>query len=123
MTDKTVLEKPYKSLDMVDGRAVMAPEDYQDPKVLYDNLIQRVRKYHPSDDISLIEKAFDIAYRAHEGQCRKSGEEYIIHPLWVATILADLELDVSMLDLPKSGEGTFTIAYRALCDILEKIGK
>ena len=93
MTDKTVLEKPYKSLDMVDGRAVMAPEDYQDPKVLYDNLIQRVRKYHPSDDISLIEKAFDIAYHAHEGQCRKSGEEYIIHPLWVATILADLELD------------------------------
>ena len=37
--------------------------------------------------------------------------------------LADLELDDSMLDLPKSGEGTFTIAYRALCDILEKIGK
>ena len=60
---------------------------------IYDKLIKRVRKYHPSDDISMIEKAFDIAYHAHEGQCRKSGEPYIIHPLWVGIILADLELD------------------------------
>ena len=93
MADKTVLEEPYKALNVADGLAKMAPEEYQDPKALYDNLIKRVRKYHPSDDISMIEKAFDIAYRAHEGQCRKSGEAYIIHPLWVATILADLELD------------------------------
>ena len=41
----------------------------------------------------MIEKAFDIAYRAHAGQCRKSGEPYIIHPLWVGIILAELELD------------------------------
>ena len=70
-----------------------SPEDYQDPKVLYDMLIARVRKYHPSTDISMIEKAYDIAYHAHEGQYRKSGEAYIIHPLWVGIILADLELD------------------------------
>lgn len=37
--------------------------------------------------------------------------------------LADLELDDKMLDLPQSGEGTFTLAYRALCDILERIQK
>ena len=41
----------------------------------------------------MIEKAFEIAYHAHEGQCRKSGEPYIIHPLWVGIILAGLELD------------------------------
>ena len=93
MADKTVLENPYSGLEIVEGQTVMAPEDYQDPKVLYDKLIKRVRKYHPSDDISMIEKAFDIAYHAHEGQCRKSGEAYIIHPLWVGIILADLELD------------------------------
>ncbi len=52
-----------------------------------------MRKYHPSTDISMIEKAYKIAYEAHEGQCRKSGEPYIIHPLCVAIILADLELD------------------------------
>ncbi len=93
MGEKTVLENPYSGLEIVEGQKVMAPEDYQDPKVLYDKLIKRVRKYHPSDDISMIEKAFDIAYHAHEGQCRKSGEEYIIHPLWVGIILAELELD------------------------------
>ena len=93
MANDRILENPYTGLSFVDGHAVKAPEDYQDPKVLYENLIARVRKYHPSDDISLIEKAFDIAYQAHEGQYRKSGEAYIIHPLWVATILADLELD------------------------------
>ena len=93
MGEKTVLENPYSGLEIAEGQTVMAPEDYQDPKVLYDKLIKRVRKYHPSDDISMIEKAFDIAYHAHEGQCRKSGEAYIIHPLWVGIILAELELD------------------------------
>ena len=65
----------------------MAPED------LYQDLIQRVRKYHPSDDISLIEQAYKIANNAHKDQYRKSGEPYIIHPLNVAIILADLEMD------------------------------
>ena len=93
MSGERVLENPYTGLEIVDGHAVMAPEDYQNPKVLYEKLIRRVQKYHPSDDISMIEKAFQIAYHAHEGQCRKSGEPYIIHPLWVGIILAELELD------------------------------
>ena len=93
MTDGNILENPYNGLEMMDGHAVKAPEDYQDPQVLYQRLIERVRKYHPSADISMIEKAFDIAYRAHEGQYRKSGEAYIIHPLWVGIILSELELD------------------------------
>jgi len=93
MAYESSLEKPYTGLEVVDGHAVMSPEDYQDPKKLYDMLIRRVRKYHPSTDIGMIEKAFDIAYRAHEGQFRKSGESYIIHPLWVGIILAELELD------------------------------
>ncbi|MBQ8947045.1 MAG: bifunctional (p)ppGpp synthetase/guanosine-3',5'-bis(diphosphate) 3'-pyrophosphohydrolase [Lachnospiraceae bacterium] len=63
------------------------------PEKLYQDLIARVRKYHPSDDISLIEKGYKTAVRCHEGQVRKSGEPYIIHPLSVAIILADLELD------------------------------
>ena len=41
----------------------------------------------------MIDKAFQIANNAHKGQVRKSGEPYIIHPLCVAIILADLELD------------------------------
>ena len=82
-----------KNLEMVDGHAVKAPEDYQDPEELYQALIARVRKYHPSADITMIEKAYQIGKEAHKNQFRKSGEPYIIHPLWVAIILADLEMD------------------------------
>ena len=86
-------EQLNKNLEMVDGHAVKAPEDYQDPEELYQALVARVRKYHPSADISLIEKAYRIGKEAHKDQVRKSGEPYIIHPLWVGIILADLEMD------------------------------
>ena len=82
-----------KNLEIVDGHAVKNPEDYQYPEKLYQALIARVTKYHPSADISLIEKAYKIASEAHKEQFRKSGEPYIIHPLWVGIILADLEMD------------------------------
>ncbi len=71
----------------------MIPEDFTDPEVLYQKLIQMVKRYHPSDDVHLIEKAYHIAHKAHEGQYRKSGEPYIIHPVCVCIILAELELD------------------------------
>ena len=86
-------EELNKNLEVVDGHAVKAPEDYQDPEQLYQALVARVRKYHPSADISMIEKAYQIGKEAHKEQVRKSGEPYIIHPLWVAIILADLEMD------------------------------
>ena len=73
--------------------SVKTMEDFTSPEVLYKELISSVRKYHPSADISMIDKAFQIANNAHKGQVRKSGEPYIIHPLCVAIILADLELD------------------------------
>ena len=75
-----------------DGR-IESIAEFQSPETLYQDLIARVRKYHPSDDISMIEKAYQVAYEAHKNQVRKSGEPYIIHPLCVAIILADLELD------------------------------
>ncbi|WP_251387572.1 RelA/SpoT family protein [Mediterraneibacter agrestimuris] len=86
-------EKLDYKLDIIDGHVVKAPEDYQNPEQLYEALIGRIRKYHPSADISMIEKAYKIAVGAHKGQVRKSGEPYIIHPLWVGIILADLEMD------------------------------
>ncbi len=73
--------------------SVKTMEDFTSPDILYQELINGVRKYHPSDDISMIEKAYKIANEAHKDQMRKSGEPYIIHPLCVAIILADLELD------------------------------
>ena len=80
-----------KELVLDDGR--IESIQYQSTEQLYEDLILRVKKYHPSDDISLIEKAYKVASEAHKDQLRKSGEPYIIHPLYVAIILADLEMD------------------------------
>lgn len=91
LTEKEVRQLEQRYNQAVDS--VVATEDFVDPQDLYNELIARVRKYHPSDDISMIEKAYKVARDAHEGQARKSGEPYIIHPLCVAIILADLELD------------------------------
>lgn len=78
---------------VIDDGRIESIEEFQTPGQLYEELILRVRKYHPSTDISLIRKAYQVASEAHQGQVRKSGEPYIIHPLYVAIILADLELD------------------------------
>ena len=82
-------------------------KDFTSPEALYEELIASIRRYHPSADISLVAKAYKVASAAHDGQVRKSGEPYIIHPLSVAIILADLELDKE------------TIAAGILHDVLE----
>ena len=74
-------------------RELEQPADFTSPEILYQELIDSIHRYHPSDDISMVEKAYRLAYDAHKEQKRKSGEPYIIHPLCVAIILADLELD------------------------------
>ena len=82
-------------------------KDFTSPEALYEELIASIHRYHPSADISLVAKAYKVAFAAHDGQVRKSGEPYIIHPLSVAIILADLELDKE------------TIAAGILHDVLE----
>ncbi len=84
-----------------------ATKEFANPDDLYQELLANIRRYHPSADTTLIDKAYKLAYAAHEGQYRKSGEAYIIHPLSVALILADLELDKE------------TIAAGILHDVLE----
>ncbi|RGY99046.1 bifunctional (p)ppGpp synthetase/guanosine-3',5'-bis(diphosphate) 3'-pyrophosphohydrolase [Clostridium sp. AM58-1XD] len=84
-----------------------APADFTSPEVLYEDLVRAIRKYHPSDDITMIQKAYHLANDAHKEQKRKSGEPYIIHPLCVAIILADLEMDKE------------TIAAAILHDVVE----
>jgi guanosine-3',5'-bis(diphosphate) 3'-pyrophosphohydrolase len=68
-------------------------KDTNDPEILYEELVRSIHRYHPSDDLTLIRRAFEIARDAHQNQKRKSGEPYIIHPIHVAIILANLELD------------------------------
>ncbi len=79
--------------EIFDDGKMSEHQEFVDPEGLYQELIQRIQKYHPSDDISLIQKAYNTAAEAHKNQLRKSGEPYIIHPLNVAIILAELELD------------------------------
>jgi guanosine-3',5'-bis(diphosphate) 3'-pyrophosphohydrolase len=60
-----------------------------------EQLIDRVRTYQPAADGELIQRAYDYSFRAHAGQTRKSGEPYIVHPVSVAGIIADLRLDAA----------------------------
>ncbi|WP_223690673.1 RelA/SpoT family protein [Leifsonia poae] len=77
------------------------------PAGAVDTLIRTVRLHHPKADLSLIERAYTVAERAHSGQKRRSGEPYITHPVAVAQILADL------------GIGAKTIAAALLHDTVE----
>ena len=59
----------------------------------FDSLLKHVQANRPNEDVSLIRKAWDFCVRHHEGQMRASGEPYIIHPLEVAEVLAEMKLD------------------------------
>lgn len=68
-------------------------KEFTKPEDLYDHLIEVIHKYHPSTNISRVEMAYKYALKSHGDQMRKSGEPYIIHPLSVAIVLAELEMD------------------------------
>jgi len=57
------------------------------------DILQRVVSYHPDPDLDAIKKAYVYSAKVHQGQLRNSGEPYLIHPLEVAGILAQLHLD------------------------------
>ena len=105
MTEET--KQTEKREVVIDDGKIEPIQEFQSPEQLYRDLIYRVQKYHPSDDISLIEKAYHVASLAHKNQVRKSGEPYIIHPLYVSIILADFEMDKE------------TIAAGLLHDVIE----
>ena len=92
-SELNILPAEERSLIRKADASAKTMQDFTSPEELYGELLAGIRKYHPSDDISMVEKAYRIAYDAHKDQKRRSGEPYIIHPLCVAIILADLELD------------------------------
>jgi len=63
----------------------------------YSRLIKKIKKYNPNCDFALIEKAHNLSLEAHKGQQRESGDPFIVHPMEVANILADLELDCTAI--------------------------
>ncbi|MDF1536310.1 MAG: bifunctional (p)ppGpp synthetase/guanosine-3',5'-bis(diphosphate) 3'-pyrophosphohydrolase [bacterium] len=65
--------------------------------VRLDDILERVRSYNPKADLELINRAYVYSAKAHAGHVRQSGEPYLIHPLQVAWILADMKMDVSTI--------------------------
>ena len=61
------------------------------------DLLELVRTNRPSDDISIVERAYQLSLRLHKGQLRASGEPYLIHPLEVAILLAEMKLDTTAI--------------------------
>ncbi len=60
-------------------------------------LLRKVRAYRPDDDLALIKKAYEFSLEHHKGQVRESGEPYLVHPLQVATLLAEMRLDTTAI--------------------------
>ncbi len=56
-------------------------------------LMKKLRENRPNDDLELVKKAYDFSQKHHAGQSRASGEPYLVHPLEVANVLADMKMD------------------------------
>jgi len=102
----------------------------------FSELIQKAREYLPPEKLPVIEDAYKFALKAHEGQVRESGEPYVEHPLQVALILVELQLDAGTLaasllhdvvekcEIPVSEiETRFGAAIAKLVDGTTKLGK
>ena len=68
-----------------------------DMKTKADFIIERVQKQNPSANVEKIRSAYECAAAAHEGQKRKNGDPYIIHPLSVAEIIVEMGLDTDSI--------------------------
>lgn len=90
-----MLDQKVNSVENEEENKVINTSDQVE--TLYKELIEEIQKYHPSKDLSMVERAYNLARQAHGEQKRKSGEPYIIHPLCVAKILAELELDIESI--------------------------
>src|SRR5690606_15484344 len=88
------------------GHRVDAPVMTEEDR-LFEELVQRVLSYNPQADVGLLRRAYETAQQAHRNQFRESGEAYVRHPLEVARLLAEMELDV------------VTLAAGLLHDVLE----
>jgi len=62
--------------------------------IRFENILEKVRAYQPDGDLELLRRAYVFSAREHRGQLRKSGEPYLVHPLEVANILAEMKLDI-----------------------------
>ncbi len=103
ITGTTLLTRMLTHYGML-ARPTMADDE------VIETLIEKARAYHPLVDADLLRRAYAYAAEKHAGQTRRSGEPYITHPLAVATILTELEMDDA------------TLAAGLLHDVVEDCG-
>ena len=99
----------------------------------YERLEKTVRDYNPQADFDLIRRAYEFAEKEHRGQLRKSGEPYIIHPIAVAQIIAELKLDSESLaaallhdvieDTPATHADVSRLFSPTIADLVEGVSK
>jgi len=97
----------FKKYGIIPGEILLSTDDFKIRKRDIDTLVEIIEKNEPEADIAMVRKAYEVAYKAHDGQVRLSGEPYIVHPLEVAITLAMLKLD------------TTTICAALLHDVIE----
>ncbi|MBU5336457.1 RelA/SpoT family protein [Intestinibacter bartlettii] len=96
-------------------------------------ILDKIKKYAPNADVTPVIKAYELAKSAHAGVFRKSGEPYIIHPIAVANILADLELDMEVIaagllhdvveDTPYTYEDIKDLFGKDIADLVDGVTK
>ena len=96
-------------------------------------ILDKIKKYAPNADVTPVIKAYELAKSAHAGVFRKSGEPYIIHPIAVANILADLELDMEVIaagllhdvveDTPYTYEDITELFGKDIADLVDGVTK
>src|SRR4051812_45833761 len=76
------------------SEAVLETKPHDDGPQNIDELLELIKGYSPAGDLNVIRKAYEFSEKAHSGQIRRSGDPYILHPLGVAAILAELHMDI-----------------------------
>ena len=77
-----------------------------------EQVVQKIKENFPEANTAVIKKAYDFAFAAHDGQLRKTGDPYIIHPLHTAFTLAQIKADIPTItagllhDVPEDTERT-----------------
>ena len=79
------------------GKPVISQAARRSIDLRFVELMDKVRRSRPGDDLELLRRAYDFAAEQHKTQVRQSGEPFLSHPVEVAHILADMKLDVTSL--------------------------
>ncbi len=110
----------------------MIKED-EEYKIIYEKTIEKIKTYHPNPNLDMVNRAYDLAIKAHGDQRRKSGEPYMVHPVSVAYILAELKLDIETItagilhdvveDTAYTVDDIVTLFSQGVADIVDGVTK